>query len=114
MSLATLRSRPGTWMVTLVGTACVVGVLVSMLSLGAGARALLMQNARADRVWVLSHGAQALFDSSIPKQVRRRILEASVRAPEDWHQNAIRAAYSSGDKDWMLTGGVFDALGARF
>jgi hypothetical protein len=43
------------------------------------------------------------FDNSIPKEVRRRILEASVRAPESWHQNAIRAAYSSGDKDWMLT-----------
>ena len=43
------------------------------------------------------------FDDSIPKEVRRRILEASVRAPESWHQNAIRTAYSSGDKDWMLT-----------
>ncbi|HEX8802139.1 MAG TPA: hypothetical protein VF772_26185, partial [Terriglobales bacterium] len=32
------------------------------------------------------------FDNSIPKEVRRRILEASVRAPEEWHQNAIRAA----------------------
>jgi hypothetical protein len=30
-------------------------------------------------------------------------LEASVRAPEIWHRDAIRAAYSSGDKDWMLT-----------
>ena len=26
-----------------------------------------------------------------------------MRAPEEWHQNAIRAAYSSGDKDWILT-----------
>jgi hypothetical protein len=43
------------------------------------------------------------FDNGIPKEVRRRILEASVRAPESWHQNAIQAAYSSGDKDWMLT-----------
>jgi hypothetical protein len=43
------------------------------------------------------------LDDSIPKEVRRRILEASVRAPQTWHQNAIRAAYSSGDKDWMLT-----------
>ena len=43
------------------------------------------------------------FDNSVPKEVRRRILEASVRAPEEWHQNAIRAAYSSGDKDWILT-----------
>jgi hypothetical protein len=43
------------------------------------------------------------LDKSNPKEVRRRILEASVRAPRDWHQNAIMAAYSSGDKDWMLT-----------
>jgi hypothetical protein len=43
------------------------------------------------------------FDDTIPKEVRRRILEASVRAPESWHQNAIRAAYSSGDKEWILT-----------
>jgi len=43
------------------------------------------------------------FDNSIPKEVRRRILEASVRAPEEWHQNAIRAAYSSGDQEWILT-----------
>ncbi len=43
------------------------------------------------------------FDASIPKEVRRRILEASVRAPEDWHRNAINAAFSSGDRDWILT-----------
>jgi hypothetical protein len=43
------------------------------------------------------------FDDSIPKQVRRRILEASVRSPESWHEDAIRAAYSSGDRDCMLT-----------
>jgi hypothetical protein len=42
------------------------------------------------------------FDNAIPKEVRRRILEASVRAPETWHQSAIRAAYSSED-DWRLT-----------
>ena len=43
------------------------------------------------------------LDNSNPTEVRRRILEASVRAPQDWHQNAIKAAYSRGDKDWMLT-----------
>jgi hypothetical protein len=43
------------------------------------------------------------LDSSTPKEVRRRILEASVRAPEAWHQDAIEAAYSRGDKEWMLT-----------
>jgi hypothetical protein len=43
------------------------------------------------------------LDDGIPKEVRRRILEASVRAPETWHQDAIRQAYSSGDREWMLT-----------
>jgi hypothetical protein len=39
------------------------------------------------------------FDNSIPKEVRRRrILEASVRAPESWHQNAISTAYSADTK----------------
>jgi hypothetical protein len=42
-------------------------------------------------------------NETTPKGVRRRVLEASVRAPESWHQDAIGAAYSSGDKDWMLT-----------
>lgn len=43
------------------------------------------------------------LENSISKEVRRRILEASVRAPQNWHQKAIMAAYSSDDKDWMLT-----------
>jgi hypothetical protein len=42
-------------------------------------------------------------DASVPKNVRRRILEASVRAPEDWHRDAIGTAYASGDADWKLT-----------
>jgi hypothetical protein len=42
-------------------------------------------------------------DNSTPKEVRRRSLEASVRAAKTWHQDAIRSAYSSGDKEWMLT-----------
>jgi HEAT repeats len=42
-------------------------------------------------------------DKSTPKEVRRRILEASVRAPQTWHQDAIRRAYSSGDEEWVLT-----------
>lgn len=43
------------------------------------------------------------MDAEVPKEVRRRILEASVRAPQDWHKGAIRAAYSSDDQDWKLT-----------
>jgi hypothetical protein len=43
------------------------------------------------------------MDLDIPKEVRRRILEASARAPQSWHENAVRAAYSSKDEDWKLT-----------
>jgi HEAT repeat protein len=42
-------------------------------------------------------------DAGIPKLVRRRILEASVRGEEPWHEEAIREAYASGDRDWILT-----------
>ena len=43
------------------------------------------------------------MDASVPTDVRRRILEASVRAPQDWHRDAIRAAYASDDDVWRLT-----------
>jgi hypothetical protein len=42
-------------------------------------------------------------DTGLPREVRRRILEASVHAPEDWHPDAVRAAYGSEDADWRLT-----------
>ncbi len=40
---------------------------------------------------------------NLPKLVRRRVLEASVRAPMDWHRDAIRDAYVDDDPDWKLT-----------
>jgi hypothetical protein len=46
---------------------------------------------------------QLYMDASVPKDVRRRILEASVRAPQDWHQGAVRAAFSTADEAWRLT-----------
>jgi hypothetical protein len=43
------------------------------------------------------------FESGLPKEFQRRILEVSVRAPEAWHDDAIREAYASGDNERMLT-----------
>jgi hypothetical protein len=43
------------------------------------------------------------FDADVPNEVRRRVLEASVRAPLDWHPGAIRSSYASDDEDWNLT-----------
>ena len=42
-------------------------------------------------------------DETVPKEVRRRVLEASVRAPEDWHQRAVSDAYAKADREWTLT-----------
>ncbi|MFC1661241.1 hypothetical protein ACFL3S_07275 [Gemmatimonadota bacterium] len=42
-------------------------------------------------------------DPGISKDVRRRALEASVRAPEPWHPGAVLAAYRDGDLAWRLT-----------
>ena len=46
---------------------------------------------------------QLYSDSGVPKLLRRRILEVSVRAPEDWHRDAIGEAYASDDNEWILT-----------
>jgi hypothetical protein len=42
-------------------------------------------------------------DPAASKLVRRRALEASIRAPAEWHEAAIVAAYQSDDPDWRLT-----------
>ena len=43
------------------------------------------------------------LEDDLPSEVRRHVLEASVRAPADWHRDAIRDAYSREDRDWRLT-----------
>jgi hypothetical protein len=43
------------------------------------------------------------LDSGVPKLVRRRVLEAAVRAPQEWHAAAIRSAWSGKDQEWRLT-----------
>lgn len=42
-------------------------------------------------------------DPAAPELVRRRALEASVRAVEDWHKTAVREEYDSGAPDRRLT-----------
>ena len=43
-------------------------------------------------------------DETNPALVRRRCLEASIRAPQDWHPAAVAAAYTRNDEKWRLTG----------
>jgi hypothetical protein len=61
----------------------------------------LLSEAVADAV--LDGLRQVYRDPGVPKLVRRRALEGSVRAERDWHPAAVRAAYQSGDHDWKLT-----------
>jgi HEAT repeat protein len=52
----------------------------------------------------IQESLRALFlDTEVPKEVRRRVLEASVRAPQPWHAGAVRDAWASGDGEWTLT-----------
>ena len=47
---------------------------------------------------------EALYrDASAPETIRRRALEALVRAPEDWHREAVRAAWSGDEPRWQVT-----------
>jgi hypothetical protein len=46
---------------------------------------------------------QIYFDRNAPKELRRRVLEASIRAEGDWHGEAIAAAYAEPDQEWKLT-----------
>jgi len=46
---------------------------------------------------------QTFSEPGVPKQVRRSVLEASVRSPQEWHRDAITNAYESDDPDWQLT-----------
>lgn len=43
------------------------------------------------------------MDSDVHEDIRRRILEASARAPQEWHRDAVRAAYMSDNEKWRLT-----------
>jgi len=49
-------------------------------------------------------GLRDLFeDPKLPDPLRQAALEASVQAPDDWHADAVRSAFSSEDEGWKLT-----------
>lgn len=57
-----------------------------------------------DTFHVLQEELQRMYsDEQVPLHVRRKILEASVRAPRNWHADAVRENYSSGDPQRLLT-----------
>jgi HEAT repeat protein len=52
----------------------------------------------------ITEGLHRIYlDGALPKLIRRRVLEASIRSPRDWHEGAIRSAWASGDGEWQAT-----------
>jgi putative ABC transport system permease protein len=66
VSLSGIVARRGPALTILVGVACAVGVLVSMLAMGSGARRQEMSDVRADRIVIAGLGQRPLF-GSIPR-----------------------------------------------
>ena len=66
VSLAGASQRMGSVLTILIGVTCAVGVLVSMLAMGSGARRQALGNVRDDRVVITSLGARGI-QSSIPR-----------------------------------------------
>jgi len=69
MNLLGVPQHLGLACTTVIGVTCAVGVLVSMLAMGVGARREAMGNVRPDRVSVLSVDAAGLSQSNIPPDV---------------------------------------------
>ena len=69
MNLAALPRRLGLVLTIVIGVACAVGVLVSMLAMGVGARREAMGNVRSDRIILMSTGAAGALQSSIAKDL---------------------------------------------
>ncbi|MGH8287563.1 MAG: ABC transporter permease [Steroidobacteraceae bacterium] len=67
VSLSGLAHRKGPTLTIVVGVTCAVGVLVSMLAMGSGARRQEMSGVRDDRVVIAEIGQRPLF-GSIPRQ----------------------------------------------
>jgi putative ABC transport system permease protein len=65
MSVAAIPQRIGLVLTIVIGVACAVGVLVSMLAMGVGARREAMGNVRPDRIILMSTGAASPMQSHI-------------------------------------------------
>src|ERR1700722_7768962 len=75
INLASIPERLGLVLTIVIGVACAVGVLASMLAMGEGARRQAMGAVRADHVVLLSVGAQAPMQSSIARDVAASIAD---------------------------------------
>src|ERR1700685_1120956 len=93
MNLLGVPQRLGLACTTVIGVTCAVGVLVSMLAMGVGARREAMGNVRPDRASLLGVGAPRPNQSNIPKDIaaligdlpgiRRNASGQPIAVPQD-------------------------------
>lgn len=76
MGLSTIPNRLGASLVVVIGMACAVGALVSVLSLSTGFMQAATTNARKDRVIVMSQGAQFEGGSTVTRANASTIADA--------------------------------------
>lgn len=74
-ALRSLPQRLGSSLVTVISITTVIGVLVAMLALGGGLESFSQTGVRADRVSIVSSGAQTVMDSSLAAADIPKILD---------------------------------------
>lgn len=74
-ALRSLPQRLGSSLVTVISISTVIGVLVAMLALGGGLESFSQTGVRADRVSIVSSGAQTVMDSSLAAADIPKILD---------------------------------------
>jgi putative ABC transport system permease protein len=84
INFRSIRLRLWRSLVIVVGMACVIGVLLSMLSLTEGMLAAFLQTGDPGRALVVSAGAQSEGNSGIPRDKARIIMDAPgiAKAPD--------------------------------
>ncbi|HXR92715.1 MAG TPA: ABC transporter permease [Steroidobacteraceae bacterium] len=118
MSLMGVTARLGLVLTIVIGVTCAVGVLVSMLAMGVGARREALGNVRPDRVVVYSSDAQNTQQSSLAKDVAAQIpylpgirRNASGKPIVVFLVGAfVQARYKSGREGGFLVLGVTPGL----
>lgn len=74
VNLAGVRERMASVLTIIIGVTCAVGVLVSMLAMGTGARRQEMGNVRADRAVLITSGSR-VWQSDISREEAAAIVE---------------------------------------
>jgi putative ABC transport system permease protein len=112
--IGTLRARIGAALVTIVGVAGVVGVLITILGMAQSFQQMLATTGKADRAIVLSKGANFEGSSSLPRATALAVIQApGVRKGSDGAPIAsmemlaqLRQPFRSGDVGTISLRGI--------